>query len=103
MCAVAFQGKVACFDISSGNTVWSRDMSSAVGLTLEGRHLYVTDDKGAVYALDIASGASIWKQDKLLNRGVGAPVACVEICSRWPMSKATCIFLTVTTVPLSGA
>lgn len=75
LCAVAFQGKVACFDISSGNTVWSRDMSSAVGLTLEGRHLYVTDDKGAVYALDIASGASIWKQDKLLNRGVGAPVA----------------------------
>lgn len=75
LCAVAFQGKVACFDISSGNTLWSRDMSSAVGLTLEGRHLYVTDDKGAVYALDIASGASIWKQDKLLNRGVGAPVA----------------------------
>ena len=74
ICAVAFQGKVSCFDIGSGNTLWARDMSSAVGLTIDARYLYVTDDKGAVHALDMASGASIWKQDKLLNRRVTAPL-----------------------------
>ena len=74
ICSVAFQGRVACFDLGNGNMVWARDMSSAAGLAIEGRYLYVTDDKGAVHALDMASGASIWKQDKLLHRRVTAPL-----------------------------
>lgn len=74
ICAVAFQGRVACFDLKSGNLIWARDMSSAVGLAMDTRYLYVTDDKSAVHALDRASGASIWKQDKLFFRRVGAPV-----------------------------
>ena len=74
ICAVAFQGRVACFDLGNGNLVWARDMSSAVGLTIDSRYLYVTDDKGAVHALDMASGASLWKQDKLFMRRVTSPV-----------------------------
>jgi len=74
ICAVAFQGRVACFDLSNGNLAWARDMSSAVGLSIESRNLYVTDDKGSVHALDMASGASIWKQDKLSQRRVTAPL-----------------------------
>jgi outer membrane protein assembly factor BamB len=31
VCAVAFQGKLACFDRVSGNAIWSRDVSSSVG------------------------------------------------------------------------
>lgn len=75
VCAVAFQGRVACFDLGNGNLIWARDMSSAVGLDIDSKFLYVTDDKGAVHALDMASGASIWKQDKLSLRRVTAPVA----------------------------
>ncbi|MFT3847169.1 MAG: outer membrane protein assembly factor BamB [Propionivibrio sp.] len=75
VCAVAFQGRVACFDLGNGNLVWARDMSSAVGLDIDSRFLYVSDDKGAVHALDMASGASIWKQDKLSLRRLTAPVA----------------------------
>ncbi|WP_153109363.1 outer membrane protein assembly factor BamB [Propionivibrio limicola] len=74
VCAVAYQGRVACFDLGNGNLVWARDMSSAAGLTIAKRHLYVTDDKGAVHALDMASGASLWKQDALSLRRVTAPV-----------------------------
>ncbi len=74
ICAVAFQGRVACFDLGNGNLVWARDMSSAVGLAIDSRNLFVTDDKGAVHALDMASGATLWKQDKLLNRRVTAPL-----------------------------
>lgn len=75
VCAAAFQGRVACFDGASGNTLWSRDMSSSVGLDVDNRYVYVTDDKGAVHALDRNSGASVWKQDKLALRGVSRPLA----------------------------
>lgn len=74
VCAVAFQGRVACFDMGQGGVmVWSRDLSSAVGLALDGRYLFVTDDKGAVHAFDRLSGSGLWKQDKLLNRRVSGP------------------------------
>ncbi|MDP3540465.1 MAG: outer membrane protein assembly factor BamB [Azonexus sp.] len=74
ICAVAFQGRVACFDMGqAGAMVWSRDISSAAGLALDGRYLFVTDEKGAVHALDRLSGSSLWKQDKLLNRRVSGP------------------------------
>ena len=75
VCAAAFQGRVACFDGNSGNTIWSRDMSSSAGLDIDSRYVYVSDDKGAVHALDAKSGASIWKQDKLSNRGLSRPLA----------------------------
>lgn len=75
VCAAAFQGRVACFDAGSGNTLWSRDMSSSAGLDLDSRYVYVADDKGAVHALDRNSGASVWKQDKLANRGLSRPLA----------------------------
>jgi len=74
ICAVAFQGRVACFDLGNGNLVWARDMSSSVGLAIDARYIYISDDKGAVHALDLASGASIWKQDKLFMRRLTAPV-----------------------------
>lgn len=74
ICAVAFQGRVACFDMGQGGTmIWSRDLSSAAGLALDGRYLFVSDEKGAVHALDRLSGSSLWKQDKLLNRRLSGP------------------------------
>ena len=75
VCAAAFQGKVACFEIQSRNMIWSRDISSARGLARDSRYVYVTDDTGAVHALDKAAGASVWKQEKLQYRKVTAPVA----------------------------
>ena len=75
ICAVAFQGRVACFDMGQGGAmVWSRDISSVSGLVMDGRYLFVTDDKGVVYGLDRLSGSSLWKQDKLKNRRLSAPI-----------------------------
>jgi len=75
ICAAAFQGRVSCFDLGNGNLMWSRDMSSSAGLSIDSRYVYVVDDKGVVHALDKASGASIWKQDKLFQRKLTAPLA----------------------------
>lgn len=75
ICAVAYQGRVACFDLVNGNLAWAREMSSISGLALDQSYLYVSDARGAVHALDKNSGASIWKQDKLANRRLSAPLA----------------------------
>ena len=75
VCAVAFQGRVACFDAVRGETLWARDMSSIAGMAISARGAYVTDDRSAVLALDRNSGASLWKQDKLDGRWASAPLA----------------------------
>jgi outer membrane protein assembly factor BamB len=72
-CAVAFQGRVACFEILRGSILWSRDLSSLYGLAVDSRYIFVTDDKGAVHGLDRTTGASAWKQDKLAPRRPGGP------------------------------
>jgi len=75
ICAVAFQGRISCFDLGSGNLVWARDISSSAGLSIDSRYVYVADDQGAVHALDKATGSSIWKQDQLFLRQLTAPLA----------------------------
>lgn len=75
VCAAAFQGRVSCFDASSGNSVWSREVSSSAGMDVDNRYAYVTDEKGAVQAFDRNTGASIWKQDKLFLRRLTRPLA----------------------------
>lgn len=73
ICAAAFQGRVACFDINTGAPVWGRELSSFTGVALDARNLYVTEVRGAVHAFDKASGASVWKQDKLAFRQLSGP------------------------------
>lgn len=73
VCAIAFQGRLVCFDAIQGNTLWTRDLSSDKGLALFGAYLYVTDSDGVIYALDRNSGATLWKNDQHLRRGMSAP------------------------------
>ena len=75
VCAVAYQGRVACFDLRTGSQLWARDTSSNSGLAMDERNLYVTDDKDAVTAYDKTSGRAGWRQDKLAHRQVTAPLA----------------------------
>lgn len=75
VCAVAYQGRVACFDRRNGELLWARDTSSNTGLAMDERNVYVTDDKDAVTAYDKTSGRAGWRQDKLARRAVTAPLA----------------------------
>jgi outer membrane protein assembly factor BamB len=74
VCAAAYQGRVACFEASSGRPLWTRDVSSLTGVSLDPRYAFVADENGAVQALDRASGRSVWKQDKLAHRDLTLPV-----------------------------
>jgi len=79
VCAVAYQGRIGCFDGASGNALWSRELSSTAGLAVDARYVFVSDEKGAVQALDRAGGATIWKQDRLFLRRLTAPLPLGEI------------------------
>ena len=75
MCAVAFQGRAACFDMQSGTQMWSREVTSVAGITMDDRYVFVPDEQGVVHAFDRGTGASVWRQDKLKYRNLSAPVA----------------------------
>lgn len=75
VCAVSYQGRVACFDRAKGNLIWARETSSDSGLSMDAQYVYVSDDKDAVTAYDKDTGRAAWRQDKLANRKVTAPLS----------------------------
>lgn len=75
VCAIAFQGRLACFDRTQGSPLWNRDISSDKGITVKGRYLYLSDAGGSVIALDKITGSTTWKNGELLLRKTTAPLA----------------------------
>jgi len=73
VCAVAYQGRAACFDLENGNALWSREFSSSVGMDRDTRFAFITDASDAVHGLDAFSGSNVWKQDAMTRRGVSRP------------------------------
>jgi len=74
VCTGAYQGRVGCYDMLNGNQLWTREMSTVTGISLDARYGFVSDDKGAVQALDRTNGRSIWKQDRLAYRRLSLPL-----------------------------
>ncbi len=75
VCAIAFQGRVACYDAAQGSALWSRDLASDKGMMLLRKYLYLSDVNGSVMALDKTTGSTTWKSGQLLMRGITAPYA----------------------------
>jgi len=73
VCAISFQGRIACFDKSQGSPLWNRDISSDKGLMVLRKYIYVSDANGSIYALDKITGSTAWKNDQLSMRDVTAP------------------------------
>ena len=75
VCAIAFQGRIACFDTAQGSLIWNRDISSDKGIMILRKYLYLSEPGGAVIALDKTTGSTAWKNGQLLSRGITAPYA----------------------------
>ena len=76
LCAVAFQGRVACFDIAAGGrTVWTKDFSSSVGLATDATQAYIPNERDTVSAFSLKNGGLAWRQDALRNRKLTSPAA----------------------------
>jgi outer membrane protein assembly factor BamB len=74
LCAVAFQGRILCFDLASGGRpVWSKNFSSAVGLTIDSTQAYSPNQSDAVSAFSLKDGALNWTQDALRYRKLTSP------------------------------
>jgi outer membrane protein assembly factor BamB len=73
VCAVAFQGRIACFETQRGTLSWARNASGTGGLAADERYFYYVDESSHVHAIDRDTGASIWKQEQLAYRRLGSP------------------------------
>ena len=61
ICAAVYQGRTGCVETLNGNVLWSREISSADGVAIDAKYLYVADIAGNVYALDKTNGqVSAW-------------------------------------------
>jgi outer membrane protein assembly factor BamB len=70
---VSYQGRLAAIDISTGEGLWGRDLSSYSGVAVSSDRVYVSDDAGGVWCMDRLDGSAIWKQEGLANRQTSAP------------------------------
>lgn len=69
-----FQGRVAMLALDSGQSWWSREISSHRGLDVDDESVFVSTATGEVIALRRRSGVELWRQDGLRLRGLSAPV-----------------------------
>lgn len=74
VCAAAYQGRVACFDLSNGNLIWAQEVSSETSIAIDSGNIYVTDTDGLVRAYSRTDGKVVWTQEALKWRRLTAPL-----------------------------
>lgn len=72
--AVAYQGRVARLVRDSGRILWTHDLSSYRGLTVDGNAVYISDADGNLVRLNARTGSVVWQSKQLANRELSAPV-----------------------------
>lgn len=75
VCARAFQAAVGCVDASRGVLAWTKPASGAVGVHADAGQVYGSEANGRVVAWKRSSGDVAWSTDRLLHRGLTAPLA----------------------------
>ena len=73
--AATYQGDLAAISADSGAVYWRKQLSSHVGVDVNWRMVYVSDDEDRVWAVDPRSGSAVWKNNTLANRRITAPAA----------------------------
>lgn len=74
LCAVAYQGRITCFNVTEGmRVVWAKDFDGSTGLTLDANAIYAPSIHSLVKAFSLQNGSLLWTQSALKNRGLTAP------------------------------
>jgi len=71
--AVSYQGRLVAIQLGSGRILWTRDIPSYSGMSVDAYRIYLVDSQSQVWALDRMNGATLWKQDALLRRNLTTP------------------------------
>ena len=75
VCARAFQARVGCVDAERGGVQWTKPASGAEGLNGDERLVFGTESDGKVVAWRRDNGERAWTSERLLYRGLTAPLA----------------------------
>jgi len=70
---IAYQGRLAAVQVATGQIIWTRDLDSYVGMSIDAYRIYVTATDGVLWALDRNNGSTLWKQDGLVRRALTRP------------------------------
>ena len=71
---VASAGNVAALSRVDGGVLWSRPLSSFVGMDADNETLYITHNSGSIYAVNKESNKVKWRNADFLGRDVSKPV-----------------------------
>jgi outer membrane protein assembly factor BamB len=76
--AVSYRGRLANLALETGRILWTTEMSSYNGLSVDWTTVYVTEANGELVAVNRSSGAELWRQDALRMRRLTAPTPIGE-------------------------
>lgn len=71
---VTYKGQLAGLALDSGRVLWSKDLASHQGVSLQRTQLAVADRDDAVWLVDRRNGATLWRDDRLARRQITRPV-----------------------------
>lgn len=71
--AAAYQGRIGAVALESGQLLWSRELSSHSGLSVDLSSIFVTGQESELVAVSRGSGRELWRRKDLRNRDVTAP------------------------------
>ncbi|MGD9600453.1 MAG: outer membrane protein assembly factor BamB [Gammaproteobacteria bacterium] len=69
----SFQGRVAALSTDGGAIEWTRDMSTYDNVAVDDARVYITDERGVVWALDRYDGSAKWRNRDLRYRRLTGP------------------------------
>ncbi|MBU2678107.1 MAG: outer membrane protein assembly factor BamB [Gammaproteobacteria bacterium] len=72
--ATGYQGRLAAIASESGQVLWSREISSYVGVSADWNSVYTAAADGEIIALSRRDGTETWRNNDLLRREPTLPV-----------------------------
>lgn len=75
VCARAFQTSVGCVNASRGTVLWTKPANGSQGVHGDERLIFGSENDGKVIAWRRDNGERAWSTDRLLYRGLTAPLA----------------------------
>ena len=72
VCAIAYQGRLACLNESDGRTLWSRDVSSGAGVAIDNDLVVTIDGSDRILGIRY-EGDELWRQDGYAWRAMTRP------------------------------
>jgi len=72
---VGYRGQLASVAAESGQVMWSRDVRSYEGLSVDLQNVYVSGAESELTAMSRQTGIDLWKHEQLKHRDISGPTA----------------------------